>query len=404
MNRAVSKILVLSIPVILIAALILISSAVNEKKAANLIGKPQFMASEHHGRVEAVFVKPGDTIVPGKEICGYVVTSPTAQTSEAASAASAVNVTVNRLEGKKFVDCLELPGIVNPLSDVEVSTEAAGKVIDRPVSEGSSVRKGDILYRIDTRDYAIAVAKAQSAFKLAELQFKRFESLNRKNAAPQASLDEASANYHVAKATLEAAALALERCTIKSPLDGVIDSLFVETGEVIGRDAKVARVIDVSVAKVIVGIPEKDIDLVRHLDTVDFVVPSIGNRVFEGKVHHVTLASGALAKVYPMEVHIPNPESRLLPGMIIKARVVRKIYDDAILLPIFQVIPGDDEYYTFVIENGKASKRIIELGSFQGRFVHITSGLATGDTVIDKGLRILADGVPVNDVGLAEAR
>ena len=75
--------------------------------------------------------------------------------------------------------------------------------------------------------------------------------------------------------------------------------------------------------------------------------------------------------------------------------MVRKVYDDAVLLPLFSVIPGDDEYYTFVLHDGKAAKRVIQLGTFQAKLVHILSGLKPGEQAIDKGLRLVADGTSV---------
>jgi len=74
---------------------------------------------------------------------------------------------------------------------------------------------------------------------------------------------------------------------------------------------------------------------------------------------------------------------------------VRASYQNAVLLPIFSVIPGDDEYYTFVMNSGRAQKRVLKIGSFQDRNVHILDGLKPGDTLIDKGNKLVADGSKV---------
>jgi membrane fusion protein (multidrug efflux system) len=84
--------------------------------------------------------------------------------------------------------------------------------------------------------------------------------------------------------------------------------------------------------------------------------------------------------------------------MVVKGRVVRKVYENAVLLPLFSVIPGDNEYYTFVYRDGRSEKREISLGTFQEKLVHILDGLKPGDRVIDKGLRLVADGTKVRIV------
>jgi len=279
-----------------------------------------------------------------------------------------------------------------------VSAQVGGEIVELLIEEGRTIVKGDVIARIEKKDYQIALDRAQAAFDMATLTFNRMGKLVKGKSTAEAERDRAEADYQNASAALEQAKLHLMRCDIAAPISGIVDLKFIEVGEYIKPGDVVARIIDIDKIKVSIGIPEQDVTYVRTVKEMDFIVPSLDSRKFAGKVDHLSFATSPMAKVYPLEIHVDNADHLLLPGMVVKGRVVRKVYDNAVLLPLFSVIPGDDEYYTYVHRDGKAEKRIITLGTFQERLVHIVSGLDPGDQMIDKGLRLVADGSPVRIV------
>lgn len=396
------SLLILLVPVILGVIIFFQFARIRKGVDAGNVGKPHFYKADHYGKVEQVFVKPGDLVAPGAELLGYTITDAKGSAGKTAEEAEAVEVTLRTITGQTFEDSMELPGIVTAFAEVEVTARVGGELVELNYVEGMKVEKGDVIARIDPRDYQIALDKARSGYDLARLQYERLGNLQKKNAISASSFDDAMSGYKIAKASLDEAALALERCVIKAPCSGIVDARFPEVGEVLKSGDAVVRVIDISRVKVQVGIPEQDVDMVRRTREIDFRMPCLDNALFKGIVHHVSSSSSKLATVFPMEVHTSNPDGRLLPGMVAKVRVIRRVYDEAILLPIFLVIAGDDEYFTYVNNNGHAEKKVLNLGTMQERWVHVKSGLRVGDMVIDKGLRTVNSGTTLKIIGAEE--
>lgn len=394
--RGASPLLLL--PVLLALAVFLAWRMVEAKMAVVSVGKPRVVAAPTYGRVETVHVKPGDIIEPGRELVGLVVTDAKGASGPAVDTGATREVTVKRLEGERFEDMVELPGTIEPRLDLKVAAQVGGRIVERPLLPGRPVRAGDLLARIEKRDYEIAAARARAGLDLAKASLERAANLVRENAGSKAERDRAVAEHAAAAAAAEAAELALSRCDIVSPIDGIVDRFFVEAGEQIDAGKPVARVIAIDEVKVTIGVPEQDVSGVRDATSLDFTVPSLAGERFTGRVDHLAFTISPLVKVFPLELRVANADGRLLPGMIVKARVVRAIHEKAILLPLFAVLPGDDGYTTFVHENGRAVRRAVKLGAFRERRVHVTEGLAVGEEVLDKGLRLVSDGSPVRVV------
>lgn len=385
------------IPIGLFFILVIVFKGIKSRSAANRVGKPQVVVAQNYGKIDKVNVKPGDVITPGQLICNYVVTDAGGKVENKVKE-KYTNVTTHVLNGKVFTDEVELPGIIGASVETTVSSQIGGTVKELYVNDGYHVKKGDIIASVDPSDYIINLESAKASYNLAEINFKRIKKLLNQQAISTAEFDKAKANFSSAKARLDQAKLALSRCSIYSPITGIVDKKYTECGELLSPGKKIVTIIDISTVKVKIGIPEQDVDYVRKLKKVDFLVKSLNNKRISGDVNHISLSTNSMAKVYPMEVDVDNSNEALLPGMVVKAFVIRHVYKDSIILPIFSVIPGDNEYYTYVVEDGVAVKRVLKLGTFQEKSVQILSGLNPGDKIIDKGLRLVADGSKVQIV------
>ena len=393
MNGAISYIWI--VPFILLIVLFLFIPEIKSKMIKNNSGKPGFISSSGYGKVETVFIKPGDLIEPGKEICSFVSTDEKGQIPKVKIIDDVIDVTVRELKGEKFVDALELPGITSPYIENSISTQVSGKIIELPHKEGTKVKKGDLIALIDKRDYKVTLDRAQADYDYARSEFERSNRMLETKVATPASHEQKDNDLKMKKAELDNAKLSYERCEILAPFDGIIDKKYAEVGENLAPGEKIVKIIDISVVKVNIGIPEKDISYIKNLNEIKFYVPSLNNKEFTGTFSNVVVSMNETVKIYPLIVDVINKDNELLPGMIVKAKIIRKVYDNAKMLPIFSVIPGDDEYYTFINKNGTAVKKVLELGTFQDKLVHIVKGLEPGEQVIDKGLKLVNDGIKV---------
>jgi len=333
-----------------------------------------------------------------------------------------VNVVVSRIKAQTVVDSIRLPGMLEAWDDVDIPAEVSGTVLASsgdnhsaldgeviPAAvEGQVVKKGDVIVRIDPTDYRIARDRAAAAFKLAEATVKRTRQLAASYAVNRQQLDEDESAFRQAKAELEAAALNLTRCEIRSPIDGIVNQIVPDEGEFVSAGSVVATVVNTALMKVEVGIPERDVDAVRNLKEADLTVTALGaDYRTRGQCSFLSTKPIGQALVYLMRLRIDNPDGRLRPGMFAEAVVVRRVTPNGVLVPMFSVVPRDESHYVYVadvkpaeggslvLQPGKAVERKVTIGSVQGTNIEIVSGVAPGENLIVLGQRSVADGSPV---------
>lgn len=326
------------------------------------------------------------------------------QLAEAKSAAiekkqvPAVRVITLTLAPQRLADAISLPGEIKPYEDLSVKTEAKGQIVAIPVAEGQDVKKDQLLMQIDDRDYRVRLARIEASYRLAKLNYERIDTLARKKIAPLGELDEATATLKELEAQLAEARLALQRTRIRAPLDGRLNEILKKSGDVVDVNQPVARIIQIDRVKATVGVPESDVAAVFDLKQAEVVIEALGNRKIVGQKVFLSSQPRSLARLYELELRLPNPDGRILPGMFAEVKLVKKVYENAVAVPLYAVITQGDARYVYVEKDGKAERRDITMGVLVDWQVHVTSGLNPGDRVIVVGHRFLESGQVVQVV------
>jgi membrane fusion protein (multidrug efflux system) len=198
-----------------------------------------------------------------------------------------------------------------------------------------------------------------------------------------------------AEANLEEARLYLRKSTITSPLDGYVDHSFFEAGEFVPAQDPLFRIVQVKPVKAVFHLPERDIPFLRAGMEAWVSVVALSSRVFDGNVSLVGVTSDPATSTYRMEVDLANADGLLRPGMLTRLRLLRRSIDDAISVPVFAVISGEEGSALFLYEDGIARRRTVRTGIINGDRVQIAEGVAPGELVIVKGQRDLEDGQAV---------
>lgn len=327
--------------------------------------------------------------------------------AEANRPIDAVNVALIRLEKTKIIDAINLPGLLQAWDKAQLSAQVSGKLLKK-VSEGTRVEKdGSILY-LDQRDYEIKLVQAKAAFEEAQQNYLRKQKLRSSMVNALSELEQATATFNKTKSEYEAAQLALERCIIRAPFAGVVDVVGPEVGELVTAGQNVATVAQLGELKVEIGIPEKDIDMVRNVSECEVLVEAAGVKTIGARTYLSYLPADD-SQVYVLRLKLQNNENKLRPGMFGNVRVVREIRDN-FLTPIYAVMAKDDKHYVFVadaytpVKGAKndprqlrtARKKEVTLGVIQGSNIEVVSGLAQGDELVVVGQRNLDDGTIMN--------
>jgi len=307
-----------------------------------------------------------------------------------------------------FADTFELPGVVEPNKVVEVSAEADGRVEWIGPRKGTLVHKGDPLARLNTDLLTAQFQMAEAQAKNAETEYDRVKGLVAKGAAPSRDMDTAATQLAITKAQREEASVRLARAQITVPITGMLNNVPVEEGEYVTvlPQTTVAEIVDVSVVKVAVEVPERDIPFLSVGDKANVLATTKGRPVEQaGAITFISQLANERTRSTRLEITLANEQGLLRSGQIVHVRLTRQILKDALLVPLLAVIPMEDGKAVYVVEScstgtgtGVAVRKQIELGIIKGDRVQVRSGLQPGDKLIVAGHRFVASGQNVEVV------
>lgn len=306
-----------------------------------------------------------------------------------------VNAVTLLLSPRSISDRINLPGSIEPWTDLQLLAKISGTITEVLVEEGDRVKTGDILARIEEADYRIALERARAAFNQARADFERDKSIYAKGMIPTAEMESRKTTMQTAKADLEHAELQYSRCNIVSPMDGVVKKLDAKIGLLLAVGDPIAQILELDRLKGVIGIPESDVTAVRPLTSVELSIQALGNETILSKTHFLAPSPDSIARLYAMELEIDNTDGRIMPGMFVRANIVKKTVKNAVVVPFYSVISRKNEQFVFVEKNGTVEKRAVELGIMDGWMVEITSGLAAGETLVVEGHRDVENGQQV---------
>ena len=307
----------------------------------------------------------------------------------------AVRVITLTLKPRQLEDKINLPAQVEPYRDVWVKAEVPGQVVKVFVEEGQTLKKGQVLVKLDDRDYRWRVARIEANYELAKLNHDRTSALVKKKIAAATKLDEIEALLKDLAAQRKEARLALSRTRITSPICCLLNELKAKEGDFVSVADPVAQILQLDQVKVTVGVPESDVAAIFDLDEAEVLIEALGKRRVRGRKVFLSRQPRTLARLYDLELVVPNPDRRILPGMFARVELVKKVFNQALAIPLYGVITQGNERFVYIEKDGRAKKRDVKLGALVGWQVHITSGLNAGDRVIVVGHRLLDDGQQV---------
>jgi len=307
----------------------------------------------------------------------------------------AVRVITLTLKPRQLEDKINLPAQVEPYRDVWVKAEVPGQVVKVFVEEGQTVKKGQVLVKLDDRDYRSRVARIEANYKLAKLNHDRTSALVKKKLAAATKLDEIEALLKDLAAQRKEARLALSRTRITSPICCLLNELKAKEGDFVSVADPVAQILQLDQVKVTVGVPESDVAAIFDLDEAEVLIKALGKRRVRGRKVFLSRQPRTLARLYDLELVVPNPDRRILPGMFARVELVKRVFNQALAIPLYGVITQGNERFVYIEKDGRAKKRAVKLGALVGWQVHITSGLNADDRVIVVGHRLLDDGQQV---------
>ena len=300
-----------------------------------------------------------------------------------------------------FVERIEVSAIVQPIHEVTIAAEAPGRVLTADFDEGAAIDKGALLIKVDAQSDSARVDVLQNQLAAAKREFERTKMLAREGLATPQQLDQASSSVDAASLSIRQARVGIGKTTVRSPQAGIVATKYIEQGEYAAPGAPIAHIVDYSTVVIEAAVPEGDVPFVTAGREVDVYLPSLDRKV-QGVVKRRAIVATAKTRTYPVEIHVPNTDLSILPGMRARVIIPRKSWSNVVVVPRDAILQGYQAREAMVLPAGSniglAELREIELGPARGNRVVVTSGLEVGERLVVKGHRSIVNGTRIQSV------
>ena len=317
------------------------------------------------------------------------------RTADAGKGPQTIPVEVVLARTDTVIDAIEATGEIEALQSIELRPDVDGRIAEIYAREGSMVAKGAALFRIDDAERRVEVARATADRDLARQALERTRELLTQKASSQADLERAEATSRSTDAQLELLTIRLERSIVRAPFSGVVGQRFVSIGDFVTSASRLAALQTIAPQRAALQVPERFYQTLKLGQKVAFRVAALPGEEFIGTVEFIDPSVRLPARTATVKALVPNPKNQLHPGMFVEAKLATAVRTAAIIIPEDAVLPVQGKNFTFVVRDGKAERREVELGVRTPGYVEVRSGLIAGDAVAVSGLERLTDGALV---------
>lgn len=306
---------------------------------------------------------------------------------------------------------IPLTGTIQPLNQTEIMSQQASEIREVLVREGESVRRGQILARLDTADLdarlrdklgALAVGQAQLA--LAQKNLRMNSEMLQSNFISQNAFDSVQNGYQVSEATLVSlqaqvsqARKALAETVIRSPINGVVAERMAQPGLAVSANTKLFTVQDLSVMNVEAPVPASDIPAVEIGQQARLKIEGFGDREFIGKVDRINPSTENGSRSIVVHLRVANTEGQLRGGMFAQGSLGVSEAIPTIVIPQDALHEQGQTSHVFLLDKGKLLEQRIRVGirDASSDVIEVKSGLSLGSQVVVGNISNLRNGQAV---------
>lgn len=290
-------------------------------------------------------------------------------------------------------------GTVEPIRTVAVNSQMPGALLTVNAEEGSVVRAGQVLARLDAREIAAQVRSAQASFQVTGTALERAEQLRQKQVITAAEYERDRAAHDAARAQLDQLRARLGYATVRAPASGVVTAKAVEAGDVVGTQTRLFEIADLSTLVVPVRVSELDVVSLSPGDRVRVELDAYPGQLLSGRIRRVFPSADPATRLVPVEVALEGSEARRArPGFLARVTLALGTRAGVRLVPQSAVVESSGETSVFVVKDGTAERRPVETGLTSRGQVEIVSGVEPGEAVVAVGTNNVRDGAEVRVV------
>ncbi|MBD8725890.1 efflux RND transporter periplasmic adaptor subunit [Oxalobacteraceae sp. CFBP 13708] len=306
----------------------------------------------------------------------------------------------------------QFAGDVRPRYESQLGFRVGGKIIERKVDVGATVKRGTVLMRLDPQDIRLAETQARATLRAADTErelaaadYQRHVNLRSQNFVSQAVLDAkqsalkaAQANVDAARAGLRGQSNQADYTTLVADVDGVVTAIDAEVGQVVQAGTPVVRVARTAEKDVVIGIPENKVDKVDALrQSADVVVRlwADAEQTIPGKIREIAPMADAATRTYTVKVALPaRADVRL--GMSATVELATgAATSGGLRVPLSALVNNKGASSVWVVENGAVRLVPVQVAGQVENDVLVSGAVRAGQNVVTAGVNLLKPGQKV---------
>ena len=298
---------------------------------------------------------------------------------------SAPGVVVAQATMRTFADQIEAIGTAQANQSAMLMPTVTETVKSINVNEGEFVKAGTVIVELNSDEEQATLNEAAKAFG-------RYDQLARSRIGSEARRDEEEARMNVAKAQLE-------KRTVVAPFDGVLGIRKVSVGDMVGPTTMITTIDELDPIKLQFSVPESYLAVLKPGLEIRATTEAYPGEIFTGKISAIDSRINTMTRAVMINAIVPNADTRLRPGLLMKANIVKSSRESLAIPEEAIVSAGDKKTVLSVGADNKVVEKTVTTGNRQAGYVEVLSGLNAGDKVIIEGLQKAQNGAEVKIVG-----
>jgi len=289
-----------------------------------------------------------------------------------------------------------------------VMPKVKGEIRAVLADEGQRVRAGQTLARLDGDQLRLEVALNEATMRKLERDYARNLELQQKGLISATAIDNLKYELEAATANWQLARLQLSYCDIRSPIDGTVTQRLdvVKVGNTVtpvggvidSADSSLFVVEDLDSLIVRVNVPERELSKLSVGQIAELGFDAVPGRTFAGRIALISPYINPQTATFEVRIRVTDTDTLLRPGMFARVAIVYERKPDALQIPRTALLDGDGPPKVFVVQEGKAAERAVQLGLSNGAMIEVVSGLKDGEQVVVVGQGALKPGALVRIV------
>lgn len=276
--------------------------------------------------------------------------------------------------------------------------EVPGQVVGLHFRDGQAVEQGDRLFSIEATVLEAEANEARANVEQREAAYTRARELVDDSLISATDFDTARADYNVAVARLLSSEARLSKTVVRAPFDGFAGLRRINIGDYATIGQELVDIVRLDPLRVEFTVPETQLAKLREGQEVEVSVGAFPDEIFVGKVSAVAPLIDVAARSVTLRAELPNPGFRLRPGLFARVSITLDTRNDALMIPEQAIWPIGNDKTVFVVEDGVAKQRVVDIGEREPGRVEIVDGLSVGEELVTAGQMKIFDGAKVRTV------